>query len=774
MTNFKKTLAITLATSMVLSMSAFAGFSDADEIISTEAVDTLVALNIIKGYEDGSFKPTKEVTRAEMAKMIYTIQNDGNDDATAFENINSSFTDINGHWAEGYIKFGQSQGIIAGYSDTTFAPDATVKGTEALKMALVLLGYDANHAELVGSKWENNTLVLSTSAGLTTDFNGSFGLAADRNDAAQILFNALYADTVRYSNSYEDFEKTGLTLAEDTMNVKSFENAIITDSDIDGGLSYTIDGNSGNLDSDKDFTAYIGQKVEILADSKNNDVYGIRPYSDNDIINALAGEIEITGATGAKVAEYKNIEISISDDNATAILSAEPNADVNIVDNGTSVLVDITEVIAGEVTYVNDDKIHVSATGFTSGELTFEDDVIPSDIEKEDFVQIKNNDFTNNQDVLVLEQKTGTVDASTDVDYRVNGEWVYLAAGSDAPALGDEISYFQVGNVIYNIETKSNVSSTDYAFVIEAEASTSFVADHKAKILLADGTEKVVSTTEDETANKGNIVSYEIDEDGNYEFGTVTSELTNTVPVGNIFVDSTNRLAGEYVNDDALVFVKHSSDDFSVLTGAEVNAWSDVDTASSVSNAVLYTDDVNGIDYVKLAFVDLGESDLPNATSDLSYGYVVENSYKTTIDGDDFTIVNVFNGTEETEIKVKGFANSFVKGDYVSFGLNGDVSDDMEKLTGLTLDKVVGYSESNGIIEFDGATAEASDDVTADITEDSVIIYVNSEDKVGVESGSISLAEDLDGDDVIDANVRVLLKDGEVTVIFVDVNNDMQ
>ncbi len=67
-------------------------------------------------------------------------------------------TDINSHWAKGYIKFCESQGIIAGYGDNTFKPDATVTGVEAAKMLLVLAGYDADKAGLVGSTWCTNTL----------------------------------------------------------------------------------------------------------------------------------------------------------------------------------------------------------------------------------------------------------------------------------------------------------------------------------------------------------------------------------------------------------------------------------------------------------------------------------------------------------------------------------------------------------------------------------------------------------------------------------------
>ena len=53
-------------------MFAGAAFTDqADIKVDADAVDTLVSLGIVEGFEDGSFQPNGTVTRAQMAKMIY-------------------------------------------------------------------------------------------------------------------------------------------------------------------------------------------------------------------------------------------------------------------------------------------------------------------------------------------------------------------------------------------------------------------------------------------------------------------------------------------------------------------------------------------------------------------------------------------------------------------------------------------------------------------------------------------------------------------------------
>src|SRR5699024_5375400 len=149
-----------------------------------------------------------------MAKMIYTIRNGGNDDASAHIGNTTSFTDISGHWAEGYIKYLQNTGIVAGKSATKFDPDSQVTTTEAMKMALALAGYDEKNAGLTGIDWQKNTLTYATTIGLTDDVNSAMSAGCSRQDAAQILANVLEANAVRYSSIVENFvndSKTGLS-----------------------------------------------------------------------------------------------------------------------------------------------------------------------------------------------------------------------------------------------------------------------------------------------------------------------------------------------------------------------------------------------------------------------------------------------------------------------------------------------------------------------------------------------------------------------------------
>ena len=151
MRNLKRALSLLLAAAMLIGMmvvgASAAGslddFSDKDEIVNQDAVSLLTILGVIEGKEDGSyFDPTGSVTRAEMAKMIATILNQGADVDGLYTGMNTGLTDVKGHWAESYINYCYSLGIIAGRGNGKFDPAATVTGNEAAKMLLVAAGYD--------------------------------------------------------------------------------------------------------------------------------------------------------------------------------------------------------------------------------------------------------------------------------------------------------------------------------------------------------------------------------------------------------------------------------------------------------------------------------------------------------------------------------------------------------------------------------------------------------------------------------------------------------
>ena len=309
-------------------MFAGAAFTDSADIkVDTEVVDTLVALGVVNGYDDGSFKPNGTVTRAEMAKMIYVLRT-GNSDASAYNDDKTSFTDIGSHWARGYIKYCQSLGIIAGKSNTKFCPNDKVTAQEAAKMLLVTLGYDAAKAGLVGTNWAAKTNALADENGLLEDVNTSFTAACPRQYAAQLIYNTIDTPTVVWrDDAYTNVTLLGTdnkTVGEKYMGLQKWIGTFEGDSSIvsakDGEISVTgsIDGehktSGSNVRSVRaqfkaDFdNKYVGEEVSVLFKDGNtgtknqpdakDTIFGIYVTGNTKVYNIVKGDLQSCSDAG--------------------------------------------------------------------------------------------------------------------------------------------------------------------------------------------------------------------------------------------------------------------------------------------------------------------------------------------------------------------------------------------------------------------------------------------------------------------------------------------
>ena len=309
-------------------MFAGAAFTDSADIkVDAEVVDTLVALGVVNGYDDGSFKPNGTVTRAEMAKMIYVLRT-GNSDASAYNDDKTSFTDIGSHWARGYIKYCKSLGIIAGKSNTKFAPNDKVTAQEAAKMLLVTLGYDAAKAGLVGTNWAAKTNALADENGLLEDVNTSFTAACPRQYAAQLIYNTIDTPTVVWrDDAYTNVTLLGTdnkTVGEKYMGLQKWIGTFEGDSSIvsakDGEISVTgsIDGehktSGSNVRSVRaqfkaDFdNKYVGEEVSVLFKDGNtgtknqpdakDTIFGIYVTGNTKVYNIVKGDLQSCSDAG--------------------------------------------------------------------------------------------------------------------------------------------------------------------------------------------------------------------------------------------------------------------------------------------------------------------------------------------------------------------------------------------------------------------------------------------------------------------------------------------
>ena len=257
MRNLKKFLALALAVMMTLSLmvtanaiTTNAAVTDKDSITDEfkEAVAVLNGLGIITGYEDGTFRPDKPISRQETTALVYRlhsgdVKDTKNDLYSTADNI-KQFTDVKADggqkWSAGYIGYCANQGIIKGVSDTRFAPTHEVTGYQVLAMVLRAIGYGQNK-EYEGSGWQTRVASSATNLGLlknvtNTNYSATLSAPATRELVAEIIFQAALQDTVTYTAGL-GYVKTGSGLAGGTNGSLSKKNF-----DLKSGDYQVIDG----------------------------------------------------------------------------------------------------------------------------------------------------------------------------------------------------------------------------------------------------------------------------------------------------------------------------------------------------------------------------------------------------------------------------------------------------------------------------------------------------------------------------------------------------
>ena len=820
MKNLKKILALVLAFACAFTMFAGAAFTDqADIKVENEVVDTLIELGVINGYTDGSFKPNDTVTRAEMAKMIYVLRT-GNSDASAYNNDKTSFTDVNGHWAAGFIKYCQSVGIIAGQSATKFAPDQTVTAQEAAKMLLVTLGYDAQKAGLVGINWASKTNALADENGLLDDVNTSFTGPCPRQYAAQLIYNAIDTPTVVWrDDAYTNVTLLGddnKTVGEKFMNLKKTTAVLEDVSKTSGKETFeltldksTVDENKTTDDKGKalynftnvkkDYSDLKYQMVTVLY--KNNDkskVYGVYATKDNTQQTGILKNLKMDGnkaklddtkydladkntvyVNGKSWTENKkdsnNIKSFIdtygndSDTKYTNAAYMQPTEVKLLATDGSTdySILNVKTFAVAKVTAVGSDYINVS---FKKGDNTI---ASKSKLESDDwdwYDGVKKNDYvvltaagnygTGNGLVEKATVVTGKVNGTkSDDGVAIDGEW-YTMAGKKGnmvtrPNTGANVEMVVVNGYVYYTDTTAG-SIDDIALLVEAAPKGGVNSKWEARLIFADGTDKVVEIEKkwddkDDGKNilefhEGNntnpnyalaygqkldknsgyepmLVSYEVSKDvytltrlgavntdvknakdietnGYDEYVTAGSVKTDGSIKGTVTLSDKSSISRLYYEATGVVFVKSKAGDngddgdYKVVTGKTASNY------DRTLRAVAAVANKSGNSYyAQAAFIDLGKESTGGSSD--NYAVVLKNVEKKTGTANGTVyVITAWNGTEQITVTTDDSkAADMSKGDIFSYSATGDTLADIEYNENKQADYyVTAYDDASGDI----------------------------------------------------------------------------
>ena len=108
---------------------------------SNTAISTMANGGYIVGRGDGTFDPEANITRAEFATLVTRFAN-------LVDTSGATFKDIQGHWAENYIKKAATAGWINGDPDGNFRPNDPIKRAEAMALVNRVLSRSVNEAGL--------------------------------------------------------------------------------------------------------------------------------------------------------------------------------------------------------------------------------------------------------------------------------------------------------------------------------------------------------------------------------------------------------------------------------------------------------------------------------------------------------------------------------------------------------------------------------------------------------------------------------------------------
>lgn len=282
----KKFLCVILAVLLCASAVVYA-FSDIDENDKklNEAVELMTKFGILNGYEDGTFRPNNEITRAEFSKVIIeTIMTD-----EKVSGDEAKFIDVKeNHWAKDYIYLSRKLGIVNGMTIDTFAPENNITYEQAVKMIVAALGYDKQASENGG--WPTGYLAVAKDLDITKGISFNPTANATRGDVVLMLNNALNIEYYILTPVGEIIETklSDLTLYERHMNAIKSDDSVPTTSDKTNNTEQTEQ--KDNVDDNPNKTEEIKDEVKSDAEFTLTDENG--EYDNADLIDESYAEDE--------------------------------------------------------------------------------------------------------------------------------------------------------------------------------------------------------------------------------------------------------------------------------------------------------------------------------------------------------------------------------------------------------------------------------------------------------------------------------------------------
>lgn len=141
-----------------------------------DGLNTTDHFSYIIGYDDGTVKPDAYITRAEVATIFFRLLTDEARDE--FWSESNDYTDVaSADWFNNAVSTLSNMGILGGYEDGTFRPNATITRAEFAKIAVSFFDHEDIAAENVfvdvaDGSWYENYVAVAAEIGLIEGYAG--------------------------------------------------------------------------------------------------------------------------------------------------------------------------------------------------------------------------------------------------------------------------------------------------------------------------------------------------------------------------------------------------------------------------------------------------------------------------------------------------------------------------------------------------------------------------------------------------------------------------
>ena len=787
-------------------------FTDIKGTWAESYIEYCAANGIIAGRGNNKFDPTGTVSATEAAKMLlgvlgYSAEKSGlvgNDwaiNTNVLANQNGLYKKLSNLNANTLLTRDNAAQMIYNALDADM-----VELNAAGNYTTSQYSYTGTESVVTGTErvWvltikENNCTDSGIKAAVDALSGSVYNSRSDADETVKEVagaeFNKVkYALEQKTQNVYG--ENTVTKYADETMGHKYLSlitdgDAVLTDVEKDSKGTYTLYMNGITTKGqytkvEGDYSNLIGQKVEVLYKDREN-VYGVYASTDSSLI---------VESTAGKVGTLSNNEVKIDgttykvDSNVTTTalytgklidglnVGGNKAAAVKAYDNDDNGKIDTVVYVpftAAKVTYVGEKSFNTDV----NTNVKFEDVNAYDDMAKNDYV-IKSDaaNTVDDTDTYVLaETVKGKIEATKSNSVRIDGTWYnYVTTTPDKDLALDSTVKAAVlnGYIVKSEVVTASHELKDYALIVNTAKD---INGEQAKLLFADGTTKVVTTDvaydgNSSRAGIGDLVTYEVKKG---EYVLTKAETSDKDKAGfdlilaNTYENKSGKgkIGGESIADDAVIFVMDNNNKYSTMTGADFAKY-DKDSVKAIKNAYANKDNSTGYNSVVLAYATLNQK-VNSITS--NYGYVTS-AVSTTKnkDGETVSSFTFWDGATEHKDIMTDEKVSLSKGDIFTYEENKDGSYTVTEVDNLLRTAIIAYNEKNGDIRFtDASLSDKGSNVNAEITKDTVIIGINSDDKAGVAGAVPTIAIETATSGVYQANAYYVMGAGdEVKLLVVD------